>query len=64
MLEVAEKLSRPFPVVRCDLYNLDGKVYFGEMTFTSYGGIMDFYTKEFQQIAGDLIDLSGVEVKK
>lgn len=64
MLEVAEKLSKPFPVVRCDLYNLDGKVYFGEMTFTSYGGIMDFYTKEFQQIAGGLINLSDVKVKK
>lgn len=58
MLEVAEKLSEPFPVVRCDLYNLAGKIYFGEMTFTSYGGIMDFYSEEFLNKCGDLIDLN------
>ena len=46
MLEVAEKLARPFPVVRVDLYNIDGHVYFGEMTFTSLGGTMDFYTQD------------------
>lgn len=58
MLEMAEKLSAPFPVVRCDLYNLNGKLYFGEMTFTSYGGIMDFYSSKFQKLAGEMIDLN------
>lgn len=58
MLEVAEKLAEPFPVVRVDLYNLNGKVYFGEMTFTSYGGIMDFYSDLFLKKAGSEIDLS------
>ena len=58
MLEVAERLSKPFPVVRCDLYNLNGKIYFGEMTFTSYGGIMDFYSDEFLKKAGSEIDLT------
>lgn len=58
MLEIAEKLAKPFPVVRVDLYNLNGRIYFGEMTFTSLGGLMDFYTDEFQILAGDLIDLN------
>ncbi len=58
MLEVAEKLAKPFPVVRVDVYNLAGKIYFGEMTFTSYGGIMNYYTDEFQQLAGNMIDLN------
>ena len=58
MLEVAEKLAKAFPVVRVDLYNIGGKIYFGEMTFTSLGGLMDFYTEEFQNIAGDLIDVN------
>lgn len=57
MLEIAEKLAKPFPVVRVDLYNLNGRIYFGEMTFTSLGGLMDFYTDEFQVLAGGLIDL-------
>lgn len=60
MIEVAEKLSEDFPCVRVDLYNVNGKIYFGELTFTSYGGLMDFYTNEFQNLAGGLIDLSKV----
>lgn len=58
---IAEKLSEDFPCVRVDFYNVGGKIYFGELTFTSYGGLMDFYTDEFQELAGDLIDLSGVK---
>lgn len=57
MLEVAEKLAAKFPIVRVDLYNLNGKIYFGEMTFTSYGAIMDFYSDEFLQKAGSMIVL-------
>jgi hypothetical protein len=58
MIATAEKLSKPFPVVRVDLYNIGGKIYFGEMTFTSLGGLMDFYTDEFQNLAGSLIDVN------
>jgi len=64
MIEVAEILAMPFPCVRVDLYNIDGKIYFGELTFTSYGGLQDFYTDEFQLLAGGQIDLSGVKVVK
>lgn len=38
MIEIAEKLSEPFPHVRVDLYNLDGKIIFGELTFFSGTG--------------------------
>ena len=58
MLEVAERLARPFPIVRVDLYNLNGKIYFGEMTFTSLGGLMNFYTPEFLLKVGQQIDLN------
>ena len=58
MLRVAKVLSGDFPVLRCDLYEVNGKVYFGEMTFTSLGGFMDFYTQEFLDMAGGMIDLS------
>ena len=57
MLDVCQRLSKGFPCVRVDLYNLDGEIYFGEMTFTSLGGLMDYYTDEFQHIAGGLIKL-------
>ena len=57
MLEIAQKLSKPFPVVRVDLYNLDGRIVFGEMTFTSLGGLMNFYTKDFLEKTGAMISL-------
>ena len=39
MLRAAEKLSSPFPFVRCDFYVLGDKLYFGELTFTPGGGM-------------------------
>lgn len=57
MVEVAEKLGEGLPQVRVDLYNLNGKIYFGEMTFTSQGGRMSYYTQEFQKEMGDQIKL-------
>ncbi len=46
MLEIASKLSKNFPILRVDLYEVDGKIYFGELTFTSLGGFMDYFTPE------------------
>ncbi len=39
LFDYAEKLSKPFPFVRCDLYLEKGKVIFGELTFTPCGGM-------------------------
>ena len=58
MIEAARKLSKPFPEVRVDLYVVNGKLYFGEMTFTSLGGMMDFYTPEYLVEMGDKVTLS------
>lgn len=58
MINIAEDLAHPFPCVRVDLYNIGRKIYFGEMTFTSLGGLMNFFTDEFLRKAGDLIDLN------
>lgn len=61
MINVAQRLSKGFPVVRVDLYNIDGKVYFGELTFTSLGGTMNFYTDDFLLQMGQQINLTGVK---
>lgn len=61
MLKVAEKLSAGFPEVRVDLYYTNRRIYFGELTFTSLGGTMDFYTREALLEMGEKIDLSGVK---
>ena len=42
------------PVVRLDLYVVDAKVYFGEITMTSQSGYQDFYTQEFLDMMGRL----------
>lgn len=64
MISVAEKLSQGFPQLRVDLYNIDGKVYFGELTFTSQGGGMDFYTPEFLLEMGAKFEISDFPQKK
>ena len=57
MIEIAEELSREFSHVRVDLYNIDGKIYFGEMTFTTCSGYIRFVPEEFDKILGDQWDL-------
>lgn len=64
MLSIASKLSQGIPQVRVDLYEVDGKPYFGEMTFTSAGGFMNFYTPKFLREMGDLVDLSIAKRKR
>ena len=46
MINIAKKLSRDFQFVRVDLYNIDGKIYFGELTFTPTSGKNPFYPLE------------------
>ena len=64
MLEVAEKLSKGFPELRVDMYNVQGHIYFGELTFTSQGGFMDFYTPEFNLELGSKFNIKDFPVKK
>ena len=47
MLELAEKLSEPFDYVRVDLYDLNGKIYFGELTNYPGSGTTKFEPKSF-----------------
>lgn len=47
MMNAAAKLSEGFPEVRVDFYEVDGRLYFGELTFMTLGGKIDFYTDEF-----------------
>lgn len=53
MLRIAEKLSEDFPYVRVDLYSVDGKVYFGELTFYPWSGYVQFSPDEFDYLMGE-----------
>ncbi len=50
MFKLAEKLSRNFKFVRIDLYNVDGKIYFGEYTFYPSAGLDNTRTTECENI--------------
>lgn len=60
MLDAAAVLSAGFPEVRVDLYEVEGKIYFGEMTFTSMCGMMTYLSPDFLKTLGDLIDLNQI----
>ena len=60
MIEIAEKIAQGFSQVRVDLYNVDGKIYFGEMTFFAFSGMNNHFTMEFQRMIGDRIKLPKV----
>ena len=53
MLDAAARLSKGHPQVRVDLYEVDGKAYFGEMTLTSSSGVNLFYTEDFLMQLGE-----------
>ncbi|MEN8716906.1 MAG: ATP-grasp fold amidoligase family protein [Verrucomicrobiales bacterium] len=52
MLELATKLSEPFGYVRVDLYNLDGRIYFAELTFNHGSGLERFTPPEWDEKFG------------
>lgn len=58
MIEIVKVLCKGFPHIRIDLYNINGKIYFGEMTFYTSSGFINIDSMEFSQKMADLIDLS------
>jgi hypothetical protein len=57
MKGLASRLSRGIPNVRCDFYEVNGRVYFGEMTLFHFGGIVPFYPEEIDIEWGNWITL-------
>ena len=54
MIELATILCQGFAHVRIDLYNVQGRIYFGEMTFTSVGGLEPIIPAQYDKMLGDL----------
>jgi len=54
-IEIAEKLAEPFEFIRVDLYNIDGKIYFSELTFHPGGGLVPFNPPEFDKTLGSFL---------
>ncbi|PKY93795.1 ATP-grasp fold amidoligase family protein [Facklamia hominis] len=57
MIDIARILSKDIPHVRVDLYNVDGAIYFGEMTFTNASGFQPILPEKCDYELGSLWDL-------
>ena len=57
MRELAEKLSAGIPHLRVDFYEVNGKVYFGELTFSHWSGVVPFDPEEWDYKIGEWITL-------
>lgn len=57
MLQVAEALSQDFPFVRVDLYNIDGAIYFGELTWFPGGCTEPLQPLEYEKYYGNMLKL-------
>lgn len=58
MLEIAASLSADFSFVRVDLYEIEGKIYFGELTFSPATGVFPSFHEDFLEEKGKLLQLS------
>lgn len=57
MKVLASKLSKGFPHLRVDFYEMTGKIYFGELTFSHWSGIVPFEPVEWDYKFGEWIKL-------
>lgn len=61
MIEFAELLSKNIPFVRVDFYEVNGNVYFGEMTFYPNCGFTEFYPASWDSVLGEWLILPNME---
>lgn len=57
MLKISEILAKDFLYVRVDLYQINGKIYFGELTFTPANGVHQWQGTKSQDLVGELLRL-------
>ena len=57
MISIAEELGKEFPFVRVDLYEINGKIYFGELTFTPGNATIRYYKQEALDYLGEQLEL-------
>lgn len=57
MREIASRLAKGLPFVRVDLYEINGEVYFSEMTLSPGGGLTKFYPERFNRQIGAMLKL-------
>ena len=64
LIEFSEKLSKGVPYLRVDFYIIDGIVCFGEMTFFTWAGFIEFTPPEWDIILGERLKLPEKTISK
>lgn len=59
MKDIAKQLSKDFPHVRVDLYNVEGQIYFGELTFYDGSGYITFDPDSFDEEMGKCFNIKS-----
>lgn len=57
MKELAKKLSKNIPFIRVDFYEIENKIFFGELTFYPCAGYLPFEPEKYDMILGDMLEL-------
>lgn len=57
MLELSKELAKDIPFVRVDWYEINGKLYFGELTFYPGAGLEEFTPEKWDYKLGEMIKL-------
>lgn len=57
MIQISEKLAKGMPFVRVDLYEISGKIYFGELTLYPGAGLEEFNPEKWDEILGSWIKI-------
>ena len=60
MIELANQLSTGIPQLRVDFYEVNGKTYFGELTFFHHSGMVLFEPEEWDEKIGKMINLAAL----
>lgn len=60
MIDFSKILSKGFPHVRVDFYEVDGHLYFGELTFYHFSGFIPFEPDRWDKVFGDWLKLPKV----
>lgn len=63
MIEIARALSKGHDFIRVDLYQVEEKVYFSELTFYPCAGYMRFSNPEHDLEVGEMLELTSTEIK-
>ncbi len=61
MVQIARKLAADLIFCRVDLYSIDEKIVFGEITFTPGNGLKQFVPTEYDLIFGRQMDISSIK---